>query len=788
MGASASIIDGENLLKIDYKKIREDEWGEGNLSNSARRRRITHRNSTNTIQGLAINQLSNTIQSNKTSKATTILSKSKSIEASSTSDTFRTQPKLSDTIPQYSRSNPHLSAPKKTVVFDDKLSLLSPILEEHQNTRQVSFQVSPTSGSDSKFDSARSHNDVYDEETVSQSHSDQKDEDFSFQVDLPAGGGGIHDNAARVKDISRPVKGTPVPPLSLQKPPRKVGLSIEANDNKEDDGPVDDDGGMLLNNIGADKSSLLFRRKSKVLKVEERSEEEVLTDRGAQDTPGDAGNHHHAGHQSNGPGDTEVRLSPGGSTVQVGRWRIREFGLQHSSSDGGDTDDARKGSDAFLEVGALGSGASGTVVEALHLPTLTIVALKILPVHNPKKNHHLSQELAVLYRNLADLRLVDEDQLFPGTPKQKRRRQCPYVLSLYDAFVDTRSSKINLVMEFMDGGSLQDLVRNGGTKDEKVLADIAYQVLKGLQYLHGQHQMHRDIKPGNILLNCKGVVKVADFGISKAMDNTFGCAKSFVGTMCYMAPERIAARNYGFPADIWSMGLTLLTVALGEFPLPEKDQGFWGLMNSICDGEPPTAGSDFSDVFNDFIAKCLKKEPADRGTPSQLLKHAFLQGFREEELRLQNADDEDFHSDLSSRTSSPPPCDNSEVTPRTLSQLAAAKDSNMTRRLSDEQVTEVRLEHLKHILDMLQEACRVREGLDAEDEDFLDWGEEGGEQAAVRSPPRPIRLPNLEGKGAVKWKHLAKQLYLPTETVLSYAGSIIDKLYFADVVECDPDS
>lgn len=131
----------------------------------------------------------------------------------------------------------------------------------------------------------------------------------------------------------------------------------------------------------------------------------------------------------------------------------------------------------------------------------------------------------------------------------------------------------------MDGGSLADLVLNGGCRsvqsvhddhalvylfnyislsslcalrsDEEVLSDIAEQVLHGLQFLHDNRQMHRDLKPGNILLNCKGQVKLADFGISRALDGTAGFANSFVGTVTYMSPERIVGENYSYPSDIW---------------------------------------------------------------------------------------------------------------------------------------------------------------------------------------------------------------------------------------------
>jgi hypothetical protein len=206
----------------------------------------------------------------------------------------------------------------------------------------------------------------------------------------------------------------------------------------------------------------------------------------------------------------------------------------------------------FLEINTLGSGASGVVTEAIHLPSLTIVALKMLPVYNQEKRQHVSRELGVLYKNLAELRLVD-DSLYPDPDEPSKPgaaaastaatataglggSSSPHILSLYNAFVDPKSGMINLVIEYMDGGSLEDLVQQGGCRDEKVLADIAYQTIKGLCFLHNNKSVHRDIKPANILCSTSGLIKIGDFGISKALDKTSGFANSFVGTVSYMSP------------------------------------------------------------------------------------------------------------------------------------------------------------------------------------------------------------------------------------------------------------
>jgi serine/threonine protein kinase len=261
--------------------------------------------------------------------------------------------------------------------------------------------------------------------------------------------------------------------------------------------------------------------------------------------------------------------------VHVGKWKILETGLFPDSfllrkaggaepgqqiskgssygsfgkSDGKAPTALEEGKKDFIEIAALGTGASGVVSEAVHIPTLTIVALKMLPVYNQEKRRHVARELGVLYKNLAELKLIDEtlhsisaddnssDFKHPSdTTPGLRKPACENILSLYNAFADPKSGMINLVIEYMDGGSLEDLVRQGGCKDEQVLADIARQTLSGLSFLHRHKNVHRDIKPANILCSSNGVIKIADFGISKALDKTNGFANSFVGTICYMAP------------------------------------------------------------------------------------------------------------------------------------------------------------------------------------------------------------------------------------------------------------
>jgi serine/threonine protein kinase len=122
-----------------------------------------------------------------------------------------------------------------------------------------------------------------------------------------------------------------------------------------------------------------------------------------------------------------------------------------------------------------------------------------------------------------------------------------------------------------------------------------------------------------------GVVVPAPADVNTLITSPLQRAHTFVGTATYMSPERIDGREYSYPSDIWAFGLSLLAVALGKMPIDTKG-GYWGILQRIRDGEPPSvpANSSFSDDFKDFIAKSLRTNPDERWNCAQLLKHPFL--------------------------------------------------------------------------------------------------------------------------------------------------------------------
>ena len=120
-----------------------------------------------------------------------------------------------------------------------------------------------------------------------------------------------------------------------------------------------------------------------------------------------------------------------------------------------------------------------------------------------------------------------------------RRRAREHLVRFVDAFFD--DGKISILMEFADGGSLDDVIKaSGGGVPAGPLGMITCQMLHGLQYLHKErHQVHRDLKPANCMLTRGGHVKLSDFGISKQLESTDAFAVTQCGTTQYMAPERL---------------------------------------------------------------------------------------------------------------------------------------------------------------------------------------------------------------------------------------------------------
>ncbi|KAL7210242.1 hypothetical protein ACSBR1_031748 [Camellia fascicularis] len=133
-------------------------------------------------------------------------------------------------------------------------------------------------------------------------------------------------------------------------------------------------------------------------------------------------------------------------------------------------------------------------------------------------------------------------------------------------------ASLNILLEIVPGGSISSLLGKFGSFSESVIRMYTKQLLLGVEYLHRNGIMHRDIKGANILVDNKGCIKLADFGASKKVVElaTMTGAKSMKGTSYWMAPEVILQIGHSFSADIWSVGCTIIEMATGKPPWSQQ--------------------------------------------------------------------------------------------------------------------------------------------------------------------------------------------------------------------------
>jgi len=209
----------------------------------------------------------------------------------------------------------------------------------------------------------------------------------------------------------------------------------------------------------------------------------------------------------------------------------------------------------------------------------------------------------------------------------------PQIVTLHNAIQEP--GKITLILEFMDCGSLADLVdffqQIGFHMSEVAIAQISESILLGLQYLHEQRNtVHRDLKPANILLNSTGWVKVADFG-SAGIDSD-SHLQTFCGSEAYMSPERLKGEKYSYSSDIWSLGIIAAYCLFGKFPFSLDDSkstngtNLFGLLKIVQnDGFLEFSKLDnVSKEMVDFINQCCTVDPLKRPDATTLLKHEFI--------------------------------------------------------------------------------------------------------------------------------------------------------------------
>ncbi|XP_056627301.1 dual specificity mitogen-activated protein kinase kinase 6 isoform X2 [Triplophysa dalaica] len=264
--------------------------------------------------------------------------------------------------------------------------------------------------------------------------------------------------------------------------------------------------------------------------------------------------------------------------------------------------------DDLEQIGELGRGAYGVVDKMRHVPSGVIMAVKrIRATVNTQEQKRLLMDLDI------SMRTVD----------------CFYTVTFYGALF--REGDVWICMELMDTSLdkfYKQVHEKGKNIPEDILGKIAVSIVKALEHLHSNLQViHRDVKPSNVLINMQGQVKMCDFGISGYLVDSV--AKTMdAGCKPYMAPERINPetnqKGYNVKSDIWSLGITMIELAILKFPYDSWGTPFQQLKQVVEEPSPQLPADRFSSEFVDFTTQCLKKNSKERPNYTELMQHPFF--------------------------------------------------------------------------------------------------------------------------------------------------------------------
>ncbi|KDO19759.1 NEK protein kinase [Saprolegnia parasitica CBS 223.65] len=253
----------------------------------------------------------------------------------------------------------------------------------------------------------------------------------------------------------------------------------------------------------------------------------------------------------------------------------------------------------------IGKGTHGTVVMARRKHDGAIVAVKRVPLSAASESS----------RKQADNEVILLKSLYHVN-----------IVRFYDSFV-LQNDELNIVMEFCDGGNLRQVAKlrtkaNAGYFPEPLIMSWFAQLVLAVSYIHGKNVLHRDLKAQNVFLTRKHVVKLGDFGISKALagDDT---AMTSVGTPESMSPEICRGERYGKKSDIWSLGCVLYEMAM--LARPFEAMTLAEMFNKICLGDYPPLPPFFSKELRLLIQLMLQQDPNKRPSIEDICRFPFVQ-------------------------------------------------------------------------------------------------------------------------------------------------------------------
>ncbi|CAG8599465.1 284_t:CDS:10, partial [Ambispora leptoticha] len=283
---------------------------------------------------------------------------------------------------------------------------------------------------------------------------------------------------------------------------------------------------------------------------------------------------------------------------------------QDSEDEFDDDTDSENSVLKWIKGALIGSGSFGSVYLGLNAVTGELMAVKCveLPTGQSANEDRKKSMLDALQREIALLKDLHHENIVQ------------YLGSQHD------EKNLHIFLEYVPGGSVATMLNNYGPLEETLVRSFVRQILQGLNYLHEQEIIHRDIKGANILVDIKGGIKISDFGISKKVEDEFMAATSahrpsLQGSVFWMAPEVVKQVHYSTKADIWSLGCLIVEMFTGDHPFPGFNQ--MQAMFKIGSSCSPEIPDNISPDAKEFLAKTFEPDHEHRPTANVLLTHAF---------------------------------------------------------------------------------------------------------------------------------------------------------------------
>ncbi|KAI5963656.1 CLA4 [Candida pseudojiufengensis] len=255
----------------------------------------------------------------------------------------------------------------------------------------------------------------------------------------------------------------------------------------------------------------------------------------------------------------------------------------------------------FKIIEKAGQGASGNVYLAENLSNNQKIAIKQMDLNVQPRKELIINEILVM-----------------------KDSQHKNIVNFLDSYL-RKDTELWVIMEYMEGGSLTEIIENNEFKlNEKQIATICFETLKGLQHLHKKHIIHRDIKSDNVLLDAKGNVKITDFGFCAKLTDQRNKRATMVGTPYWMAPEVVKQKEYDEKVDVWSLGIMTIEMIEGEPPYLNEEP-LKALYLIATNGTPKLKKPELlSNSIKKFLSICLCVDTRYRANTSELLSHSFV--------------------------------------------------------------------------------------------------------------------------------------------------------------------